>query len=312
MSTLQTANGDSLKHAVQDLNNPGLLSRATEITTDRQDIDKALRIASVLQTTLDLKKVLEIFLSEASRWVPLGNATYRGPNEEVEIRIGDQAEKHSVAYRLAVTEQPLGEITFTRKKKFTIKENKVLEYLLCGLVYPLRNALAYESALQAALKDPLTGINNRAAMDSSMVREIELARRHDTPLSLVAADIDYFKHINDSYGHATGDCVLRAVVDAIKTTVRGTDMVFRYGGEEFMILLSNTGHEGALLLANRIRRQVEKTEILCKGIKISATISLGVSWLTPEDTEKSLFERADKALYDAKAGGRNCVKHIIK
>lgn len=307
MVTVQQAEPRTIKGTAQDLHNPALLARATELETDIHDIEKALRIASVLQTTLDLRKIVEIFVHEAGRWIPFSGVRYVHPGQDTGIVMGSE-EKHSVAYRLVLADQPLGEIRFTRRRKFSAKENTILEYLLCGLVYPLRNALAYQSAVQAALKDPLTGINNRSAMDATMAREVDLARRHGTPLSLVAADIDFFKHINDSHGHATGDCVLRAAADAIVETVRSSDVAFRYGGEEFMVLLSNTSREGALLLAERIRRKVEAMEILCNGALIRVTISLGVACLGGGDTGQSLFQKADEALYAAKGAGRNCVR----
>lgn len=307
MSTLQHSKTALVTPAVQDLHNPALLARATELETDIEDIEKALRIASVLQTTLDLPKVVELFFAETGRWIQIAGARYRSPDRLTDVNIG-LAEKHSVAYRLAIADQALGEISFSRRKRFSAKENTVLEYLLCGLVYPLRNALTYQTALQAALRDPLTGINNRAAMDAAMSREVELARRHGSALSLIAVDIDFFKHINDNYGHATGDCVLRAVAQALLDGIRGSDMAFRYGGEEFMVLLSNTGRKGAMLLAERLRKRVEDTEILCSGLGIRVTVSLGVACLDSHDSGQSLFQKADKALYEAKAGGRNCVR----
>jgi len=311
MATPQTDQTRLYKTTIQDLNNPALLARATELAEDGQDIEKALRIASVLQTTLDLRKILDLFYSETGRWIPVNGMAYEHRERGIQHLVGEQ-EKHTITYRLAITDQSLGEITFSRKRKFSNKENTALEYLLCGLVYPLRNAIAYERAVLAALKDPLTGINNRTAMDAAMVREVELARRHGSSLSLIAIDIDFFKRVNDGYGHASGDCVLRAVAAAITETVRGSDMVFRYGGEEFMVLLSSTGKKGALLLADRIRQRVQETEIICSDNVIKVTISLGVSCLDAAETGQTLFLKADKALYDAKANGRNCVRYSLK
>ncbi|TPW10236.1 MAG: hypothetical protein FD130_2282, partial [Halothiobacillaceae bacterium] len=99
------------------------------------------------------------------------------------------------------------------------------------------------------------------------------------------------------------------VADVIQQTVRGSDMVFRYGGEEFVVLLSSTHVKGALLLAERIRRNIEINSVSCNGVTLSATVSLGVSWLEECDTGLTLFQKADSALYEAKAGGRNCVRH---
>lgn len=311
MATPQTDQTRLYKTTIQDLNNPALLARATELAEDGQDIEKALRIASVLQTTLDLRKILDLFFIETGRWIQVNGIAYEHPERGIQHLVGEQ-EKHTITYRLAITDQSLGEITFSRKRKFSNKENTALEYLLCGLVYPLRNAITYERAVLAALKDPLTGINNRAAMDAAMLREVELARRHGNSLSLIAIDIDFFKRVNDSYGHASGDCVLRAVATAITETVRGSDMVFRYGGEEFMVLLSSTGKKGALLLADRIRQRVQETEIICGSNVIKVTVSLGVSCLDAAETGQTLFLKADKALYDAKANGRNCVRYSLK
>lgn len=292
---------------IQDLHNPALLAHATEIDSDGRDIDKALRLASVLQTSLDLRRIVEMFAQEAARWYTFHSVNYENSEANLHIDIGVNA-KHALSFRLAVAEQGLGTLTFTRRRRFSPRESQGLNFLCCALIYPLKNAVSYHRALQAALQDPLTGVGNRAAMDIAVLREIECARRYDTPLSLIAADIDFFKHINDSHGHATGDCVLQAITNAIRETIRATDVVFRYGGEEFMILLSNTGSHGANLLADRIRKRVEETEISCHGVGIRATISLGVARLSNTDDSATLFQRADAALYTAKAEGRNCIR----
>ena len=196
----------------------------------------------------------------------------------------------------------------TRRRKFTAHETHLLEHLLCCLVYPLRNAILYRHALTAALTDPLTGVNNRTAMNSALIRETELARRHGNALSLIAADIDHFKRINDTYGHLAGDYVLKSVAEALNDCTRRTDIVFRSGGEEFLVLLSNTGKQGALLLAERIRSTIEACDLAYSDHRIAATISLGVACYGKGDNSESLFEKADTALYAAKAAGRNCVK----
>lgn len=306
MSDLQQAPA-RIDAVIQDLHNPALLAHATEIDSDGRDIDKALRLASVLQTSLDLRRIVEMFAQEVARWYTFHSVNYENSDANLRIDIGHTA-KHAISFRLVVAEQSLGTLTFTRRRRFSPRENQGLNYVCCALVYPLKNAVSYHRALQAALQDPLTGAGNRAAMDIAVLREIEFARRYDTPLSLIAADIDFFKHINDSHGHATGDCVLQAVTNAIRETIRATDVIFRYGGEEFMILLSNTGAQGANLLADRIRKRVEETEIRCHGASIRVTISLGVAYLGNGDNSATLFQRADTALYSAKAGGRNCVR----
>ncbi len=172
---------------------------------------------------------------------------------------------------------------------------------------PLKNTLDYTQAIQSALHDPLTGALNRFSMNSIFNREMELSNRNKTPLSLIALDIDFFKQVNDTYGHATGDCVLKHLTECIRQFTRTTDALFRYDGEEFTLLLNNTSLEGARQLAERIRETVQNTPCICNGQNIYITVSMGISLFQPEDSQTSLFERADQALYQAKKSGRNQV-----
>ena len=170
----------------------------------------------------------------------------------------------------------------------------------------LRNALLYHRALQTARIDPLTGVRNRATMDSAIHREIELARRHDTPLSVILLDIDHFNQINDQYGHLSGDQALKSIAQCADRTIRESDMIFRYGGEEFLVLLSGTDSDGAGQLAERIRENVERLNPhIHKSMNL--TVSLGVAGMRNGDDSGALFKRADTALYKAKQQGRNRV-----
>ena len=267
----------------------------------------ALQLASVLQTSLDVDKLIEIFSRHIQHLVPHGSIGFENRVLQISVTQGT-AEKHVRSYQLVVAAQTLGVLTVTRRTRFTAAEGKLLEHLSCCLVYPLRNALMYRSAVMAALRDPLTGVNNRTAMNSSLIRETELARRYGAPLSLIALDIDHFKAINDRHGHLAGDYVLKCVAEAIGECTRSSDMFFRYGGEEFLVVASNTALEGAMMLAERIRRRIEQCECQYGDHVIPVTISLGVSCYRAGDNSESLFEKADTALYAAKAAGRNCVK----
>jgi diguanylate cyclase (GGDEF)-like protein len=173
------------------------------------------------------------------------------------------------------------------------------------LLYPLRNALLYRAATQSALRDPLTGTGNRIAMDQTLAREIDMAKRHGQPLSLLMLDIDHFKHVNDSHGHAAGDEVLKTVAESIKDQLRNVDMVFRFGGEEFLILLSNTSREAAAMIGERLRYAAQVQDCYTAGTRIELTVSLGCSTLLPGESTESLLRRADNALYVAKREGRN-------
>jgi len=121
-------------------------------------------------------------------------------------------------------------------------------------------------------------------------------------------DIDHFKKINDTYGHSAGDKVLQATVNCIQHTIRSSDILFRYGGEEFVVLLNGASRKGATLLAERIREKVEAGECHAERKKIKTTVSIGIASLDIDDGHESLFMNADKALYEAKKSGRNCVR----
>ena len=290
------------------LGNLALAMPLPDMDDGQDELQKALRLSGILQTTLDINKLVEIFAHEVIKLIDYHSITYTLEELGIEHTIGKPAAQ-SCTYRLVVSGETLGELVITRRKKFTKAEATLIETLLCGLVYPLRNALLYKKAIEAAHKDSLTGINNRASMDEVIDREVNLSIRHNTDLSLLAMDIDHFKKINDNYGHAVGDCVIKAVAEAAKAAIRSSDMVFRYGGEEFLILLSNTGREGASLLAERLRQKIEETCIICDGTHVSATVSIGITCRDHDnETRESLFSRADSALYEAKEDGRNRCK----
>lgn len=162
---------------------------------------------------------------------------------------------------------------------------------------------------EASLRDELTGLYNRRYMNEILEKEFFRAVRYQTDLSCLLFDIDFFKSVNDTYGHAFGDVVLRGISDCLRRDIRMTDISFRYGGEEFMILLFNTGIEGAKIVAEKIRSSCESTVHHDGTNTKSITISIGVASLVhhqPADG-KELILFADKALYRAKREGRNRV-----
>jgi diguanylate cyclase (GGDEF)-like protein len=159
-----------------------------------------------------------------------------------------------------------------------------------------------------AFTDALTKTYNRASFDDSLQREINLAHRKSQHLSIIFLDIDHFKTINDNYGHECGDTALVSVAGLMKETLRSTDIVFRYGGEEFVILLNDTDIDGANIISERIRQQIEKHTIAYGMDMIKLTVSLGISSLRGNDTPDSLVSRADAAMYQAKNNGRNRVE----
>ncbi|MGL4315391.1 MAG: GGDEF domain-containing protein [Pseudomonas sp.] len=257
-----------------------------------------------LQTSLEVDRILGLFYREVQRLVPLGALSYQLAACDLRLELGERA-SHSAGYRLSHEGEYLGELIFRRNLRFTDEELGQLESLLASLLFPLRNALLYRAALQSALRDPLTDTGNRIAMNQALQREVELARRNLQPLSVLMVDIDHFKQINDLHGHATGDEVLKAMAGALKNSLRNIDMVFRYGGEEFLVLLSNTDREAAQMVGERLRMAVLGLQHRVDNRAIELSISLGCATMLAGESVDSLQRRADNALYVSKREGRN-------
>lgn len=162
--------------------------------------------------------------------------------------------------------------------------------------------------------DSLTGLNNRKEFHRYLQEELERSKRYDCPLSLLMLDIDFFKNINDTYGHQAGDLILSDIANLLKRECRIVDQISRYGGEEFTIILPETSASGALIIAERIRKLVANTTFFVgPGQEISVTLCVGVA-VYKEDatTENALISAADEALYAAKHAGRNRVCSYTK
>lgn len=259
-----------------------------------------------LQTTLELEKLLEIFFAETQSSVAIDGAQYNRPGAKPAIQVGKRS-KHEIHYTLQTQENDLGELVFYRSTRFREQELANLEGLLSVLVYPLRNALHYLEAIEASYKDALTGAHNRAALQQILTREIELSKRHKRSLAILMLDIDHFKSINDQYGHCMGDKVLKEIVDSIALSTRQTDICFRYGGEEFLVMLNNTHVKDAWSISERIRQNIAQKRFVFEQQSFYVTASIGFTHLQPSDDLESFIDRADKALYLAKDNGRNQV-----
>ena len=191
-----------------------------------------------------------------------------------------------------------------------VEENaEVAELFARQVAIALDNSRHVEDMEKQAVTDGLTGLYNRRAFNDAGTREVERARRYQRPLSLILFDIDHFKDVNDSYGHPVGDHVLQVLTDRVKRTTRGTDIVCRYGGEEFIVLMPEAGHDEGLAMAERLRQEISRMTIVTAGGTLSLTVSSGVAELRPDDENlDSLVARADRAMYQAKAAGRNTVR----
>jgi two-component system, cell cycle response regulator len=171
----------------------------------------------------------------------------------------------------------------------------------------IRTKQLQDLLIEHAHIDPLTGLPNRRALMDRLQMEWARMQRHGGELSFIMADIDYFKRVNDTYGHSIGDKVLQEVARAIARQCRESDLAARYGGEEFAVVVPNEGISSAVHLAERCRQEIEKVNLPVKGEPIRPTASLGVADAVGVPSAELLVDRADQALYRAKAAGRNRV-----
>jgi diguanylate cyclase (GGDEF)-like protein len=194
------------------------------------------------------------------------------------------------------------------KIRNTLIANLCLSFVITAIILMATNLTisSYQKRLtRMASTDKLTGIYNRRAFDIIINQALKDVPRDTKPFSLILFDIDLFKKINDTHGHMAGDCVIQKVVATTGKTIRSNDVLCRWGGEEFLILLKECTRDDALATAEKIRRAVEAAPALYQGKAITATISIGVTEQVRMDTRESILKRTDKALYAAKANGRN-------
>ena len=164
-----------------------------------------------------------------------------------------------------------------------------------------------------ASRDALTGVFNRRYFVELSSHELEKSKRYHHPLSMIILDLDFFKQINDNYGHQAGDAVLQEIAGICRNSIRSSDILGRYGGEEFVIFLPEISLEECQLISNRILNNIAAAEIFHEGKCIKITASLGITWVNFATVENLdyFLKYADEALYKAKSDGRNCVRSIV-
>ena len=198
-------------------------------------------------------------------------------------------------------------------EKLSKRDIDYLEQLTRQAAATINRANSYSTILQYATLDALTNLNNRRQFETRLGQEIAITKRQNNPLCAMMIDIDFFKKVNDTYGHAAGDEVLRTVAGIIKEHLRESDIPARYGGEEFAVLIPFTQIQEAKTVGERLRKAVEERPITIyadteNAKQINVTISMGLAEYNKEESGEALFERADKALYEAKKNGRNQVQ----
>ncbi|GMV44319.1 MAG: hypothetical protein AMXMBFR64_60350 [Myxococcales bacterium] len=203
----------------------------------------------------------------------------------------------------------VGVLAFGRRRLDAFEASYVdfLQIVTNHVAMVIRNARLYERMKELATQDELTGLANRRYLLQRMEHEFRRHKRFGTPMAVLMVDVDHFKRVNDRYGHPAGDAVLREVARALESAVRDVDVVGRYGGEEFSVVLPSTRSDAALLVADKVRLAVQE-RCTRPGDEGAVTVSVGVGVASETtDTVHSLIDIADQALYRAKTGGRNRV-----
>ncbi len=185
--------------------------------------------------------------------------------------------------------------------------DEMVNIILTSTGIALSRQMSIEQLTNAAVLDPLTGCYNRRELENQINRTIANAKRQKNQLSIFMFDIDHFKHVNDTYGHQTGDLVLKEIAALVKDNIRTGDMLTRYGGEEFIAVLPDTNKQEAIELADRIRRKIGQKKIKTLKDSLSVTASFGVAALSPDTDMSALIHDADTMMYKAKLSGRNTV-----
>ncbi len=272
-------------------------------------------LSGVLTKLGEIDAALDNPVKRSGQWRDASSAMHGSVNQEMEAIRGDVAQANDLGQlraamgrRLKAIEFHMGEFQKAQSDLIQVAETESRE---------LRNRLQEVEVdskdlreklvanREMALTDGLTGIFNRIALDERLALEFSRWKRYPQPLSLMFWDIDYFKTVNDSYGHQAGDKVLQAVARLLKMQVREADFVARYGGEEFVVLMPQTDTAAALTVAENIRNRIERSHFKHKGERVPITASCGIAEFGPEDTPEAVCNRADAALYQAKRDGRN-------
>jgi len=265
-------------------------------TSNKENTHRKLALMEQLQCTLELDKILNIFAMEASKYTSFSGLYFTQGDIRTSIR-GSKQGNAERQFELKINNEFLGTLTYAINSPISLTNYKILDDLHQYIVHPINNAIQYKNAMYLAMQDGLTGLGNRRYFDKQLKRAMHHANRHKRQVGLVVADLNKFKLINDTYGHHVGDEILKGFADALELSVRDSDSVFRFGGDEFAIIVEEASKESLHVIESRIQSAINASAFLTKYL---VECSLGCTFMNRIDNEKSFFERADQALYQQK------------
>jgi diguanylate cyclase (GGDEF)-like protein len=294
--------------AFNDMTNQ-LESRLAELDEERQRLRDAItRFGEALGATHDVDTLLNVIVEAAVEATGASSARLQTDRGTVVYSGDPDARGERLELPLSAARESFGTLTLVGDS-FDEEQRMTATSLASHAAIALENARLHRIVERQALVDGLTGISNRRHCEEALTTEIARADRLGTPLTLVLADLDDFKLVNDEHGHSTGDDVLREFATVLKNTVRDSDLAGRWGGEEFLLLLPGSDAEGGTHLADRVRTAMQERSFLgTDGSVVNVTCSFGVAQHQAGLDERELFAAADRALYRAKREGKNRVE----
>ncbi|ARD45566.1 GGDEF domain-containing protein [Colwellia sp. PAMC 21821] len=261
-----------------------------------QQSQRNLALLEQLQTTLDVKQLIDIFAIEVAKYLDFTGLYFKHVEVSATAR-GSRQAKSERQFELKINGQFFGIISYAVNMPISMGNYKVLTELHELLLNPLKNAVQYHQAMQLAMQDSLTQLGNRRSFDEQIKRTMAQASRRHTRVGLILSDLNKFKAVNDSFGHDIGDNVLVQFAKALRQSVRDTDCVFRFGGDEFAIIVADATEQSLSVIEHRIYHAMSQDALLAK---YNVTSSLGLAFMNRADNPTSFFKRADKALYSQK------------
>jgi diguanylate cyclase (GGDEF)-like protein len=287
--------------AKQPVNKPQEILR-DQLLSERDQLTLHQRLLG----TLDLGVLINRFFGWLSEKQLVSGIEYTNPIGNISLATGNP-KPHKAKYMLRLEQHYFGEISLTSQKRFSEQDLLIHEQSLGIVIHYLKNALDHQALEKIAFHDALTGVMNRNALEELLPKEIERAQRYQFDLAMMMIDIDHFKAINDCIGHIGGDEILRRVSAAIKSQLRKSDLPFRYGGDEFLLILPNTDLDGAQKAAQHIMENLTKEMSEIPNCSVSPKLSIGLAAYQHGENHEDLIRRVDNALYDSKNNGRNCI-----
>ena len=285
-----------------------LEQRVVELETERNRMREATaRFGEALMATHDPGQLVRVVVESAVESTGATGGIVLGPHGEI-ARAGDpDAGAERIAFPLRIGASDFGQLVIA-SDSFDAEQVETAAVLANQVVVALENARLHRLVEQQALVDSLTGLANRRSIEDTLRSELVRAARFSDDVCVVFADLDFFKRVNDRYGHAAGDEVLKAFAAALRNTVRESDVAGRWGGEEFALVLTGTDSAGGARFAERARAAIEATVVqMPDGEALSVTASFGVASYPEAGDFGELLAAADSALYEAKRAGRNRV-----